>query len=263
MSRGRHGKGGSVNIAQRLKDLEDRVEALDAGLQEVHPEYANRILDRMHELEEVTRQHANSVFRVLTNQKDACQDIVDQCKEIVAQAAVDADAACQRLDAAADRHQNDGSALRRELGGLKELIDTQSMQCSSDLAKMEALLRQASDCLDMQESLRNDAEEQMRNLSRIQSEAQTLASTIAAAEFKQEQERVVQAARSGCASLPDLIKRAQGVARSREPSVDAGSREPARHERRSVSRGRSIARSDASSRPVNVAQEVLAALTEG
>ena len=124
MSRGRHGKGGSVNIAQRLKDLEDRVEALDAGLQEVHPEYANRILDRMHELEEVTRQHANSVFRVLTDQKDACQDIVDQCKEIVGQAAVDADAACQRLDAAAERHQNDGSALRRELGGLKELIDT-------------------------------------------------------------------------------------------------------------------------------------------
>ena len=263
MGRGRHGKGGAVTIGQRLKDLEDRIDTLDAALQEVHPGYADPILDRMHELEKLTREHANHVFQVLTNQRDACQDIVEQCKEIVAQAAADADKACLRLDAAADRHQSDGSALRRELGGLKDVIDTQSMQCSSDLAKMEALLRQASECLVMQEGLRKDAEEQMKTLSRIQGDIQTLASTVAAAEFKEEQERVVRAARSGSVHLPDLIKQAQGVARSREPSVDAGSREPARQEHRSVSRGRSGARSDTSSRPVNIAQEVLAALTEG
>ena len=138
------------------------MQALDVGLQEVHPEYAERILSRMHDLEDPTRQHANNVSRVLTNQRAACHDIVQQCKDLVSQAAIDADAACQRLDAAAERHQKDGAALRSELGCLKELIDTQSMQCSSDLDKMERLVKQASDCLDMQQSLRNEAEDQLR-----------------------------------------------------------------------------------------------------
>ena len=277
MSRGRHGKGAAPNIAQRLNDLEDRVESLDVGLQEVHPEYANRILGRMHELENLTRQHANNVFQVLTNQRDACHDIVKECKDLVSQAAIDADAACKRLDDAADRHQKDGAAVRSELGSLKEMIDTQSLQCTSDLDKMERLVQQASDCLQMQEALSAQAEEQLGRLSRMQRKVETVVSKVSTIDFKKEQEKVVRAARSASASLPEIIVRAQGVARSREPShepsADAGGRDSQGRRHRSFSRGRPVSISDAAisaaasraraeDRQAAQAENVLAALME-
>ena len=264
MGRGRHGKGeaGAPNIAQRLKNLEDRVESLDVGLQEVHPDYADRILGRMHELEEVTREHSNKVFRVLTNQREACQDIVKECQAIVSQASTDADAACRRLDEAADRHQRDGAALRSELGLLKEMIDAQSLQCQTDLGKMERLAQQALDSLDRQAAFHAQTEEQLSRLAQVEHQVETVVSQVSehlaaphggavspAVDFKTEQQGVIQEARNRPAScLPGIIAQAQQVARSREPSADAAAqsvRESGHRRHRSYSRGRQVSISDA------------------
>ena len=46
------GSGGGTTIADRMSELELRLESLDVAVQEVHPDYSQRILARMTLLEE-------------------------------------------------------------------------------------------------------------------------------------------------------------------------------------------------------------------
>ena len=53
---------------RKVLDWAARIEALDIAVQEVHPQYANRILDRMADLEKHARRQANQVFAIFEAQ---------------------------------------------------------------------------------------------------------------------------------------------------------------------------------------------------
>ena len=238
MSRAHPGRHAGNTIASRMKSLEDRVQALDVGLQEVHPEYANRILTRMHEVEKVTRGHANEVLRIIQKQKDDFNDVFAECKKIVGEAAMDADRACQRLDAAAQRHQSDGACLRQELGILKCMIDEQSQQCTIDLKNMESLVLQASNSLEAQESLDAKTRHQLNRLTEMTKKLDELAEQVCTKDFRTEQAHILRAAKHSSMPINKLIHRAQSLAQSREHSLDEDRRTLRAPRSRSYSRGR-------------------------
>ena len=223
MRQGGGGRGGGGTIAERLAYIERRLDALDDGLQMVHPDYADPIVRRVSEMETLCREHVNRVGRVMTNQRQAVEATVSK-------AAAKSDEACARLAKAADRHQQQGAELRSELGNLKDAIDAQSQQVEADLQKMEKLASQALEHLERQELLNAQTEEQLQRLSALDMMYQTVHASVQdlqmkSMNFKHEQEKVIASSRvSRAESLPVVVKRAQRVASSRSPSAEAASR---------------------------------------
>ena len=169
----RGGKGAGANIAQRLRDIEERLDSLHCAIRELHPEFSRRIVARLEELEVTCRGHANAVFQVLASQRAAVEAVVSK-------ASTAADEACARLAAAADRHQQQGAELRREMVPLKELIEERSAQCAAGLSKMASLVTQAMEHLERQEILNEQAEAQIQALSRLESLSSEVRASVSA-----------------------------------------------------------------------------------
>ena len=229
----RGGKGAGANIAQRLRDIEAHLDSLDCAIRELHPEFSRRIVARLEDLEVTCRGHANAVFQVLTNQRAAVEAVVSK-------ASTAADEACARLAAAADRHQQQGAELRREMVPLKELIEERSAQCAADLSKMASLVTQAMEHLERQEILNEQAEAQIQALTRLESLSSEVRASLrdlraAHRDFKADQVKVMVRSRVRGESLPAVIRQAQRVAESRSPSaerVGAALREESRGRRK-------------------------------
>ena len=110
-------------FAVLLQPLTERMNALELMFSDLHPETVTRVLDRMHELEKTTRDNVNALMKTMDVRKAA----VTQASEIAetrCEASVQrAEEACQRLADAGDRHQNEATSLRQELGNLKDKYD--------------------------------------------------------------------------------------------------------------------------------------------
>lgn len=213
------GKGGAkkgTSIAQRLEELEARVESLDNAVREVHPNYSGPIVRRVEELEQLCRSHANRVFEILVNNKAGVEAAASS-------AIAKADEACARLDQAAARHQSEGASLRQEWGLIKENIDFTSAQVEQDLANMSCVLQKAVEHQDKQETLNRAADLQLARLARFESfgtEVQAGLRQIRAEgrDFRTDQRHIVSRAHCRSASLPAVIREAQRCAESRSPS---------------------------------------------
>ena len=214
----RGGKGAGVNLAQRLRDIEAHLDSLDCAIRELHPEFSRRIVARLEDLEVTCRGHANAVFQVLTNQRAAVEAVVSK-------ASTAADEACARLAAAADRHQQQGADLRREMVPLKQLIEERSQQCEADLKKMASLVEQALEHLERQEILNRRAEAQIQQLSRLESLSSEVWASLrdiraAHRNLRTDQVKFMIRSRVRGESLPAVIRQAQRVAESRSPSAE-------------------------------------------
>ena len=222
------GRGHGTTLAQRLQDIEERIESLDAAVRDVHPGYAERVLARMAELEQLCRGHANQVFAIMH-----CRQEIFRAE--LARAQEEGEEAIARMNEAAQRHQHDAAALRRELGVLKESIDNQHAQSTADLQKMEALAHQAIEDIEQQKLLMETVEDWRQRMTMVEAtvkHAEDVAKTIRQAEgFEKGQSRVVAQSRVRGVSMPATIREAQEVATSRSPGAG----------RRVYSRGRASA----------------------
>jgi hypothetical protein len=179
----------SDNPMRRLvQPIEERMDALDAAIRDIHPDYAERVLSRMAELESTTRQHANKVFQVLHNQTTAME-------ASVAKAETAAHRVSSHLQQAAERHHREAAALRAELGELKKLLDEQSAECQKHSEACRAAL------------------ESMKTLSAEMDD------TFQGRFFQREQSSLIARARGPSQSLVDIISNAQKIAHSRSPSA--------------------------------------------
>ena len=75
---GRGGKGAkdaaNTTIGRQLNDITARLDHLERMLQDLTPGGSKRVLDRMHELEQVTRQQCIDLLRILeTNGNEVMQ----------------------------------------------------------------------------------------------------------------------------------------------------------------------------------------------
>ena len=247
------------------------MDALDAGLRDVHPEHSRRVLDRMTELEQVCRSHANKVYKVLENQKKALDEMVENAKR-------QGDTICERLNQAGERHQAEAKLLRQELGQLKETIDTASAEhqeyanalaakhqetATALLAKMENLAQQAVDTIEQHEALDQKAQEKLERMAKLEEELGREAK-LAEMDICQLQTVAFPMQQNlRASSMPAILREAQEIAKSRSPKSRSPTREqvqPATAAAQAVepARGRSPAEIQAGSALAQAAAEALA-----
>ena len=145
---GTKSKSAAANpFRQVLEPFEARLDALDAAIREIHPDYSNRILDRMTYLEERCREHAHRVMRCIDNQKKDLIESADKVSNHVEHAVCDLErrtsTAIERFEEVTHRHQTDAKALRCELDELKAIIDSSSEHLAEERQNCEELLEDA------------------------------------------------------------------------------------------------------------------------
>ena len=187
MGRGGTGRGASA-LQGLLLPIHQRLDALDAAIRDVHPDYSTRVLDRMVEIEECCRNHANKVFEVANNQKVALGTVVHKATQAQAQVEL----AIERMASATSRHQEEAKSLRSELGALRELVDEQSKRLEEERLQCESALERFKELLALQDPL-----------------------------FEAWQTDLVRRSQLSTASMSDIITEAQRAARSRDTSRSA------------------------------------------
>ena len=204
------------------------MDALDAGLRDVHPDHSRRILDRMAELEQTCRSHVNEVLKVVDNQRQALQTMVTRAERR-------GDVICDRLHEAGERHQADAKVLRQEIGQLKEAIDMaaakqqEEAQAHSDmvtanLARMEKLAQQSLDAIEQHEALDQKAQDKLERLAKLEKRTEDDLRQLRTAAFPLQQYRVIERSRAPnlrTSSMPAILREAQTIAKSRSPSREA------------------------------------------
>ena len=253
------------------------MDALDAGLRDV----LDRMLDCMATSEQVCRSHANKVYKVLENQKQAVDEMVQIAKR-------QGDRICERLNQAGERHQAEAKELRQELGQLKETIDTASAEHQENanalaakhqetatalLAKMENLAQQAVDTIEQHEALDQKAQEKLERMAKLGEElgrkaklAEIDICQLQTVAFPMQQKRLILRSRAPnlrASSMPAILREAQEIAKSRSPKSRSPTREqvqPATAAAQAVepARGRSPAEIQAGSALAQAAAEALA-----
>lgn len=212
-------------LGTRLHALEARIDALDAGLRDVHPDYSRRILDRMSEMEQTCRSHVNEVLTVVDNQRQALKNMVTRAQRT-------GDEISDRLRQAGERHQADAKVLRQEIGQLKEAIDMAAAKqheeiqahenmVMTNLDRMERLAQQAMDALEQHEALDQKAQDKLELLAKLGKQTEEDVRQMRTMTFPLHQSRVIQRSRAPnlrTSSMPAILKEAQSVAKSRSPS---------------------------------------------
>ena len=223
-----------MNLAQRLQELEARIEALDIAVQEVHPQYANRILDRMHELERHTRRQASQALDHMHElerlARKHCDKALTTVEKMMREWANEAEKSIARFNEAAEQH-------RRELGELKEVIDWQHDESTENLKRMKAMAKQAIQDIDQQKSLLEAAEAaEQRLTNEVESMFQGAEAMLRHFFSRRWQERGMEQARANldatpnrvrAESLPAVMRDAMNIAKHRPSLLHAVSSQPA------------------------------------
>ena len=127
-------------LAAALEPLTERMDALELMFQDLHPQTVTRTLDRMHELEKVTREHCHQVLTITDNRMEVMSKALAEAESRCKTSLLQADEASLRLTNAASRHQLEATGLRQELGQLKEVMATKFDELEEDLtAKRETM----------------------------------------------------------------------------------------------------------------------------
>ena len=231
-----------MSIGDRLRELELRIESLDVAVREIHPDYVPGIIARTTELENLCREHVNSTCRVLENQRRGVETVV---KEAEARA----ESAVASLMKAANRHHEEAHNLRAELVPFKEMVDKQSQESESNLAKMKDLFEHSIELLDRQTAASTQLEGQLSQLCRLEAlsfqvhaSLQDLRSSV---HRHREPAALVHGSVPRASSMPVvdfMIRYAQRLAEVRSPS----SRAVSLHQRRIVEERREDRREERS-----------------
>ena len=208
-----------------LEPIEARLDALDAAIREIHPDYSNRILDRMTYLEELCREHAHRVMKCIDNQKKDLIDSANNVSNHVVHAVSDLErrtsAAIERFEEVTHRHQTDAKALRCELGELKEIIDSSSEHLAEERQKCQQLLEDARQLLSTLEDNVKDARHLLSDLNNNCQLSESRNSEVGTNDdFRIVQRNLMSQARVAT-SMAHVIRRAQSAAASRSPSRGA------------------------------------------
>ena len=239
-------KSAAANPFRHVLDpIEARLDALDAAIRDIHPDYSNRILDRMTELEETCREHAHRVMRCIDNQKKDLVESADRVSNHVEIAVCDLERrtakAIERFEEVTQRHQTDAKALRCELGELKTIIDSSSEHLAKEREQCERILEDArqilsglEDKVEVPENIeyRNIAKERL-HCEQVLADARHLLSNmninhrmpvsqhseVETDDFRAAQRILMSQARFATSDvMAHVIRRAQSTAASRSPS---------------------------------------------
>ena len=142
---GRGGKGAkdaaNTTIGRQLNDITARLDHLERTLQDLTPTGSKRVLDRMHELEQVTRQQCIDLLRILEANGNKVMQTFRRAELLVHEA----EATCQQLEfnltRRADKERQETVKVQNELKETIEAIDTRA---TARVQEVEDKLQQAA-----------------------------------------------------------------------------------------------------------------------
>ena len=121
----RKGEDGSL-ISRQLAELGQRMNHLELCLADLTGEGTKRVLDRMHELEEATRNQCNDLLHIMDVTGRGIDDKIRKAELLV----MEADAKCTNIEMVirrrGDRERKDTTDLLRELKGAISAVDQQA-----------------------------------------------------------------------------------------------------------------------------------------
>ena len=130
-----------------LAPIEARLHALETSIGGLHPDYMARILNKTTQIEEHCHEQLERIVQVMKHQKTALAEHVSKVSEDLTVFVEDLEdrtaQAIRSMEHATQRHHADAKALRRELGALESVIDTQSAQLVRERRCCERLLHDA------------------------------------------------------------------------------------------------------------------------
>ena len=112
-----------------LAPIEARLHALETSIGGLHPDYMARILNKTTQIEEHCHEQLERIVQVMKHQKTALAEHVSKVSEDLTVFVEDLEdrtaQAIRSMEHATQRHHADAKALRRELGALESVIDTE------------------------------------------------------------------------------------------------------------------------------------------
>ena len=207
-----------------LAPIEARLHALETSIGGLHPDYKDRILNKMTRIEEHCREQIERIVQVMKHQKTALVEHVSKVSEdltMFVEGLEDRTAqAIRNMEHATQRHHADAKALRRELGALESVIDTQSAQLVKERHCCERLLNDAR-------QLVSDMEDKVITHQKAHTDTDAGKDVVGHTwhheqpeDFRTAQEALMRAALKADseAETSTVIQRAQKTAASRSPS---------------------------------------------
>ena len=205
-----------------LAPIEARLHALETSIGGLHPDYKARILNRMTRIEEHCHEHIERIVQVMKQQKAALVEHVSKVTEDLTVFVADLEdktaQAIRSMEHATQRHHADAKALRRELGALESVIDTQSAQLVKERRCCEQLLADAR-------QLVSDLEDKAIIHQNVHTGTGAGKDVVGHTwhqeqpeDFRTAQEALIRDAQREDSKTSTLIKRAQKTAASRSPS---------------------------------------------
>ena len=207
-----------------LAPIEARLHALETSIGGLHPDYKARILNKMTRIEEHCHEQIERIVQVMKHQKTALVEHVSKVSEdltVFVEGLEDRTAqAIRNMEHATQRHHADAKALRRELGALESVIDTQSAQLVKERRCCERLLNDAR-------QLVSDMEDKVIIHQKAHTDTDAGKDVVGHTwhheqpeDFRTAQEALMRAALKADseAETSTIIQRAQKTAASRSPS---------------------------------------------
>ena len=140
----RRGKGGtasSTTLGQQLTDLTQRMDHLERAMLDISPEGSARVLDRMHELEEVTRKQCNELLQIMNHKNLQVEQTYLKAESLV----TEAEATCMNLEQVlhrrGDRERQETTKVQNELREAIQAIDTQATAAVVELVEVREEVR--------------------------------------------------------------------------------------------------------------------------
>ena len=140
MSRGNK-KAEDSFLGKKLQNITERLDYLEKKMLDLTPDGSTRVLDRMHELESVTRTQCNDLLRILHEKGDLIDKTYKNCELLVEEA----EAKCSNMELylhrRGDRERQETTAVHNELRAAITAIDQQA--CTA-VAELENKLQRAT-----------------------------------------------------------------------------------------------------------------------
>ena len=141
----RGSKAEDSGIGKKFQNITERLDHLEKKMLDLTNEGSTRVLDRMHELEEVTRKQCNSLLRILNEKGDSIGKKYKDCELLV----VEAEAKCTNMELylhrRGDKERQETTEVHNELRAAITAIDQQACTAVAELEnKLQCTTEQIS-----------------------------------------------------------------------------------------------------------------------
>ena len=130
------------DITQQQEDIMQRQDHLERKMEDLTKEGSTRVLDRMHEIEMVSRKQCNDLLRILNDKGDRIEKHYKNCQLLVEEAEAKCGNMEFQLHRRGDRERQQTTEVHNEL---RAAIATIDQQACTRVAELDNKLQRATD----------------------------------------------------------------------------------------------------------------------